>query len=206
LGERIGIFGGTFDPVHVGHLVAAVNARHDARLDRVLVVVANQPWQKADRPVTSAEDRFAMVEAAVEDVEGIEASRLEIDRGGESMTADTLAVLADGQPGADLFLVVGNDVAAQLATWRRADEVKALASLVVVSRAGSKKPVVDDSWRPTWVAIPRLEISSTDLRERAADGRPLDYLVPPKAVHVIRERGLYAGGQMRRQADQSPRA
>jgi nicotinate-nucleotide adenylyltransferase len=195
LGERIGVFGGTFDPVHVGHLVAAVNARHAAELDRVLVVVANQPWQKGSRVVTPAEDRYAMVEAAVADVEGIEASRIEIDRGGESMTADTLAALAQQHPGAELFLVIGNDVAAQLDTWRRADEVKELASLVVVSRAGSKKPDVSDDWRPTWVAIPALEISSTDLRERAADGRPLDYLVPPSAVHVIRQRGLYAGGR-----------
>ena len=90
---------------------------------------------------------------------------MEIDRGGESMTADTLAALAERHRGAELFLVIGNDVAAQLDTWRRADEVKARASLVVVSRAGSKKPEVDGSWRPTWVAIPALEISSTDLRE-----------------------------------------
>ena len=161
----------------------------------MLIVVANQPWQKADRSVTPAEDRFAMVAAAVEDVPGIEASRLEIDRGGESMTADTLAALSETEPSAEFFLVVGNDVASQLGTWRRADEVRQLASLVVVSRAGSKKPEVDESWRPTWVLIPALEISSTDLRERAADGRPLDYLVPPSAVHVIRQRGLYAGGR-----------
>ena len=120
---------------------------------------------------------------------------MEIDRGGESMTADTLAALSETEPSAEFFLVVGNDVAAQLGTWRRADEVRQLASLVVVSRAGSKKPEVDESWRPTWVLIPALEISSTDLRERAADGRPLDYLVPPSAVHVIRQRGLYAGGR-----------
>src|ERR1700694_3337769 len=100
--ERIGVFGGTFDPIHVGHLVAAVNARHALDLDRVMLMVANQPWQKVGyRTVTSAEDRFAMVAAAVGDVPGLEAGRLEIDRGGESFTADTLAELACGYPGAE---------------------------------------------------------------------------------------------------------
>ena len=99
MGERIGMFGGTFDPIHVGHLVAAVNARHALGLDRVVMMVANVPWQKAGvRVVSSAEDRLALVEAAVGDVPGVEAGRLEIDRGGESYTADTLAELARPPP------------------------------------------------------------------------------------------------------------
>ncbi|MGH9061176.1 MAG: nicotinate-nicotinamide nucleotide adenylyltransferase, partial [Acidimicrobiales bacterium] len=92
MGARIGIFGGTFDPIHVGHLVAAVNARDALALDRVVLMVANVPWQKTGtRSVTGAEERFALVQAAVGDVPGLEAGRLEIDRGGESYTADTLA-------------------------------------------------------------------------------------------------------------------
>src|SRR3954454_20918200 len=107
---RIGVFGGTFDPVHIGHLVAAVNVRHALALDRVLLVVANVPWQKAgSRVVTPAEDRFAMVKAAVGDVPGIEASRLEIDRGGPSLTADTLAAVSSLEPDADLFCILGAD-------------------------------------------------------------------------------------------------
>jgi nicotinate-nucleotide adenylyltransferase len=198
MAERIGIFGGTFDPIHVGHLVAAVNARHGAHLDRVVMMVANVPWQKVgSRQVSSAEDRFAMVQAAVGDVEGVEASRSEIDRGGESYTADSLAEMAAQHPGAELFLVVGWDVADQLGTWERRDEVQRLASLVVVNRPGSGRPthLRARGWRVHEVTVPNLEISSTDLRERAVDGRPFDYLVPEAAVHVLRARGLYAGGE-----------
>ena len=123
MAERIGIFGGTFDPIHVGHLVAAVNAHHDLGLDRVVLMVANVPWQKAGaRKVTPAEDRFDMVRAAVGEVPGLEASRLEIDRGGPSYTADTIAELAALHPGAELFVIVGWDVSAELArgsAWTR---------------------------------------------------------------------------------------
>jgi nicotinate-nucleotide adenylyltransferase len=193
--ERIGLFGGTFDPVHVGHLVAAVNARHALSLDRVILMVANVPWQKVgERPVTSAEDRFALVEAAVGNVAGLEAGRLEIDRGGESYTADTLAELAEANPGAELFLVVGADVAGELSSWDRHEAIQQLATLVVVNRPGAGLPRSLDGWRVELVTVPNLEISSTDLRARAADGRPLDYLVPEAAVHCLRSRGLYATG------------
>ena len=198
MGQRIGILGGTFDPIHVGHLVAAVNARHGARLDRVIMMVANVPWQKVgQRVVSSAEDRFAMVQAAVGEVEGVEASRSEIDRGGDSYTADTLAEMAARHPGAELFLVVGWDVADHLDTWERREEVQRQASLVVVNRPGSGRPTYlrAQGWRVEEVTIPNLEISSTDLRARAVDGRPFDYLVPVAAVHVLRARGLYAGGE-----------
>jgi nicotinate-nucleotide adenylyltransferase len=192
-GERIGVFGGTFDPIHVGHLVAAVNARHAMRLDRVILMVANLPWQKmGQRVVTSAEDRLAMVEAAVGDVPGLEAGRMEIDRGGESYTAETLQELADLCPGADLFLIVGWDVASELTSWDRWETIQRLATLVVVNRPGSGKPEGLEGWRVAEVTVPNLEISSTDLRARAADGRPLDYLVPEAAVRSIRARGLYA--------------
>jgi nicotinate-nucleotide adenylyltransferase len=196
MSQRIGIFGGTFDPIHVGHLVAAVNARSVLALDRVLLVVANVPWQKADlRAVSSAEDRLALVEAAVGDVPGLEASRLEIDRGGESYTADTLVELHRTGPENELFLIVGWDVASELTTWERHDELRHLATLVVVNRPGAGRPQgLDDQWkRVIEVPVPNLEISSTDLRARAADGRPLDYLVPEAAVRCIRARGMYAG-------------
>lgn len=198
MAQRIGVLGGTFDPVHVGHLVAAVNARDALALDRVILMVANVPWQKAGtRVVTGAEDRFAVVEAAVGDVPGLEAGRLEIDRGGDSYTADTLRDLGRLHPGAELHLVVGWDVAPLLPTWGRVDEVKDLATLVVVNRPGVRRPrdLDEDGWRVVEVTVPNLEISSTDLRARAADGRPLDYLVPEAAVHVIRERRLYAEGR-----------
>ncbi len=190
--ERVGVFGGTFDPVHVGHLVAAANVRHAMGLDRVLLVVANLPWQKADRTLTPAEDRLAVVEAAVEGAEGLEASRLEIDRGGESYTADTLEELMAAHPERELFLIVGADVAAELATWRRVDVVARLATLVVVTRSGVPQPQLGPRWRTARVEIPALEVSSSELRSRRAAGRPLDFLVPRPAIDCIRRRGLYA--------------
>jgi nicotinate-nucleotide adenylyltransferase len=187
------VLGGTFDPVHVAHIFAAAEARHRLRLDRVLFVVANVPWQKRDRNVTSAEDRFAMVAAALDGVEGLEASRIELDRGGESYTADTLAELAVRWPGADLVLLIGADVADELHTWKRVDEVRELATLGVWRRQGVEVPDLGPEWRVTPVDVPCLELSSTELRARAVAGRPLDGLVPAPAVRLIRERGLYAG-------------
>ncbi|MDA8292499.1 MAG: nicotinate-nucleotide adenylyltransferase [Actinomycetota bacterium] len=195
---RIGLLGGTFDPIHVGHLVAAVNARAALGLDRVLMVVANEPWQKVgERPVTPAEDRLAVVRAAVAGTTGVEASAIEVERGGVSYTADTVEELRGRHAGAELFLVVGADVVAGLDTWERVDAVRAAVTLVVVNRPGSRPVDLGPSgpvatWRAVAIEIPALEISSTDLRERAAGGRPLDYLVPDAAVRVIRERGLYA--------------
>jgi nicotinate-nucleotide adenylyltransferase len=191
---RIGVFGGTFDPPHVGHLVTAVNVRHALRLDRVLLVVANQPWQKlGSRPISPAADRLAMVEAAVRGVDGLDACDLEIARGGHSFTADTLAELAERNPAASLFLVLGADAATGLPTWERVEEVRARASLVVVDRPGGPPPVVPEGWDWTHVEVPRLEVSSTDLRDRVADGRPLDYLLPRDVISCVRERQLYRG-------------
>ena len=188
---RIGLFGGTFDPPHVGHLVTAVNVRHALDLDMVILMVAGDPWQKSgSRDVTSAADRFAMVEAAVSDVEGLVAGRDEIDRGGPSYTADTLMGLASKHAGAQLFTIVGDDAAAGLATWTRVEQVVQLSQLVVVDRPGV---AVELPQQFSWLRVesPRLEVSSTDLRSRCSDGRPLDYLVTEPVLHVIEQRGLY---------------
>ena len=189
---RLGLFGGTFDPPHVGHLVTAVNVRHELGLDRVLLEVANRPWQKEGaRAISAAEDRYAMVAAAVAGVSGLEASRLEIDRGGVSYTADTLAELGRRHPDAELFTIVGSDAAAGLLTWERYDEVARRSRLVVVERPGASRELPGEvSW--IRVVVPHLEVSSTDLRARVVDGRPLDYLVPEDVLAEIRRRGLYA--------------
>ena len=197
------MFGGTFDPVHVGHLVAAVNARHACALARVLLVVANRPWQKQERDVTPAEQRLALGEAAVEGSPGLEASRLEIDRGGDTYTADTLEALAAEDPERELFLIVGGDVAAELGSWRRVEVVRRLATLVVVSRPGAPEagsasgPAAGPGpgWRVTRVEIPLLDLSGSDLRARAAKGLPLDHLVPAGAIDRIHALNLYAGGR-----------
>jgi len=188
---RIGLFGGTFDPPHVGHLVTAVNVRHVLNLDIVILMVANDPWQKSgSREVTTAEDRFAMVEAAVSVVDGVVAGRDEIDRGGPSYTADTLMALAEKHPGAELFTIVGDDAAAGLTSWTRVDQVAQYSQLVVVDRPGVAVRLPKEF---VWLRVesPRLEVSSTDLRSRFSDGRPLDYLVTEPVLRVIEERGLY---------------
>lgn len=190
--ERLGIFGGTFDPPHVGHLVTAVNVRHELALDRVLLVVNDQPWQKlGTRTITPAADRFAMVEAAVGSVEGLEASRIEIDRGGMSYTADTLHALLDDQPDRQLHVILGSDAADGLPTWERADEVRALATIVVVERPGTPETEPPPGWSWVRVEVPRLEVSSTDLRARVAEGRPLDYLLTPDVIDAVDALGLY---------------
>jgi nicotinate-nucleotide adenylyltransferase len=181
--------------VHVGHIAAAATTRHALELDRVLLVVANEPWQKhGSRPITPAEDRYAMVAASVEDSDGLEASRMELDRGGVSYTLDTLTELRAQDTAADLFVIVGGDVAADLHTWHRAKHVAELATIVVVSRPGAPEVVLGNPWRVETVEIPRLDISSSDLRARAAVGLPLDGLVPDGAMHWIRRSGLYAPG------------
>ena len=188
---RIGLFGGTFDPPHVGHLVTAVNVRHALALDRVVLMVANVPWQKqGSRAITPAEQRLAMVQAAVRDVAGLVAGRDEIDHGGPSYTADTLRSLQDADPGAELFTIVGDDAAAGLTTWARYEEVVERSGLVVVDRPGAP---VDLPAGFDWirVEVPRLEVSSTDLRARFEDGRPLDYLLTEPVLDVIAREGLY---------------
>ena len=175
----------------MGHLVTAVNVRHALSLEVVILMVANVPWQKqGSRQITPADDRLAMVEAAVADVAGLAAGDLEIRRGSASYTADTLAALADEEPGARLFTIVGDDAAANITTWERYDEVVARSTLVVVDRPGA--PVELPAQFP-WVRVevPRLEVSSTDLRARVTNGRPLDYLVTEPVLQIIRQRELY---------------
>ncbi len=189
---RIGLFGGTFDPPHVGHLVTAVNVRYALSLDLVVLMVANVPWQKeGTRPITPAQDRLAMVRAAVADVDGLVAGDTEIRHGGPSYTADTLTALSREYPDSHLFTIVGDDAAAGIRTWQRHEEVAARSSLVVVDRPGEpmELPAGFDWIR---VEVPHLDVSSTDLRARARDGRPLDYLVTDPVLDVIRTRALYS--------------
>ena len=191
---RIGVFGGTFDPPHVGHLVTAINVAHALDLDPLILMVNNVPWQKVgSRPITPALDRLAMVQAAVANVPRLVAGDSEIRAGGHSYTADTLQRLAHEYPGAELYVILGDDAAAGIRTWERADEVIAQSRLVVVDRPGRPADLDPDV---DWIRIevPRLEVSSTDLRDRWADGRPLDYLVTEDVLAVIDARGLYGNG------------
>ncbi len=190
--ERVGVLGGTFDPIHIGHLLAASDARAALALDRVLLVVAGDPWQKRGEVVAGARDRLALVEAAVADLEGLEASGLEVERDGASVTADTLEALVG--PDRDLFLLLGADAVANMGTWRRLEETRDLATIVVVERAGEHAVPPGDGWRVEHLSIPRLDVSSTEVRARLGRGFPIVALVPGAVVREIDARGLYARG------------
>ena len=197
--ERIGIFGGTFDPPHIEHLLAASEVRSGLGLDRVLLMVANRPWQKVGtRQITDAHLRLDMVRAAVRDLDGLEASAIEVERGGESFTVDTVVALHRRSPDAELFVIVGADVESLIPTWKDADALRSLAHLVVVTRDGLGSEHgpedVQSSWRGIQrVPIHRLDVSSTEIRERVAAGRSIDVLCPPKVVQLIDAHGLYRG-------------
>jgi len=156
-----------------------------------MFVVANAPWQKInDQPVSPAQDRLALVRAAVANLEGFEVSTLEIDRGGESSTAETLTELAGG--GRELFLVVGSDLAGSLDTWRRPEVIRSLATVAVVARLGATGPgVPPPGWN--WVAVdgPGIEVSSTHVRRWLAEGQPLGTVLSRPVAAEIERRGLY---------------
>ena len=193
--KRLGIFGGTFDPIHLGHIQVAEAVSAALHLDRMLVVVANHPWQKQDRPVTPAEDRFAMVAAALVDRPALEASRLELDRGGPSYTVDTVRQLLGAEPGAELFVVVGADVVAALDTWHDHEVLRDLVTLAVVDRPGAVHADPPIGWRSVRVAVTPVDVSSTDLRSVLESGGSVDGLVPDAVIHCISERDLYATGR-----------
>jgi len=186
---RLGVLGGTFDPVHHGHLVVAVDVRAALDLDEVLLVPAGDPWQKRGRVVAAAADRARMTECAVASIEGVSVSRVEVDRAAASVTADTLEELA--APDRELFLVLGADAAANMPTWRRLEDTRHLATVVVVERDGEHADPPGPGWSWTHVRVPRLEISSSDIRDRIAAGRPVDGLVPPATLTYLREHDLY---------------
>ena len=192
--ERVGVLGGTFDPVHVAHLVVATDTRAALDLDRVLLVVAGDPWQKRGSVVASAADRLDLARIAAHEVDGVEVSDVEIVRNEASVTADTLEELS--APGRELFLVLGADAVANMGSWRRLDDTRHLATVVVVERRGdvhAEPP--GPGWRVERVSVPRLDVSSTELRRRLASGLPVDGLVPPAVLREIRARGLYADGR-----------
>ena len=194
--SRLGLFGGTFDPVHVGHLVVAQEVRHALALDKVLLVVANEPWQKMGQPdLTPAEERFAVTSAAVDGIEGLEASRLELDRGGPSYTVDTVREIGVSDPGAEVFLIVGADVAAEIGSWERVDELADLVKLVIVDRPSALAAEDPSGFDVLRVRSPSLDVSSSNLRRRLREGRPVRFLVPDAAIRCIRERGMYSGGR-----------
>ena len=196
---RVGVFGGTFDPVHLGHLAAAEEATELLALDEMLFVPAGQPWFKAGEPVTDAEHRLNMVSLAVESNPRFRVCDLEVDRPGPSYTVDTLEQLHDAtQPGTELFLVLGMDALAEIHRWRCPARVFELASVVGVARPGAAfDPEALSGIFPSaadhviMLDVPLVDVGATELRRRAASGRSLRYLVPENVEQYIREHGLY---------------
>ena len=194
--HRLGVMGGTFDPIHHGHLVAAseVAARFD--LDEVVFVPTGQPWQKADRKVSRAEDRYLMTVIATASNPRFSTSRIDIERPGDTYTVDTLtelrALVGDDT---DLFFITGADALSQILTWRGADQLFDLAHFIGVSRPGSPLDETTVAHLPsdkvTLIEVPALTISSTDCRRRITEGLPIWYLVPDGIVQYIAKRGLY---------------
>jgi nicotinate-nucleotide adenylyltransferase len=185
------VFGGTFDPIHNTHLNIARTALTQASLDRLLFVVAGTPPHKRHATIASPEDRFAMVEAAVADESGMEASRIELDRPGPSFTVDTLALLHDQFPDAALYLVLGMDALIDLPKWRAPERIKFLARLLVVPRPGEWD--IPDSMNGHYEMLDfcETEISSTEIRRRIVAGKPLDEFLPAAVSRLIREKGIY---------------
>ncbi len=189
---RTGVFGGTFDPPHSGHVATALEVGYRLELDRVLMVVANDPWQKSGRrSITEASVRLNLVGLAIAGLDNLVASDIEIERGGESYSADTLRQLKQADPNDELFLLVGSDAAAGLSTWKQTAELMQLATTVLVNRGGREDSHPPPGWAHVSVDVPALEISSSDLRGRFRDGCPVEALMNPDVVAEVRRLGLY---------------
>jgi nicotinate-nucleotide adenylyltransferase len=189
---RLGVLGGTFDPPHVGHLLAASDALEALALDKLLFVPAKVPPYKSRTVQASPEQRLKMLELTIGDDPRFEASRLELERDGLSFTVDTLEALSKETPGVSLFMLIGEDLATQIASWRDAVRIADLATIVVLVRATPATQSALESTLPmTKLATRRIELSSTEIRERVRAGRSIHGFVTDAVAAFIRAAGLY---------------
>ncbi|MGH8906039.1 MAG: nicotinate-nucleotide adenylyltransferase [Egibacteraceae bacterium] len=191
--RRIGIMGGTFDPIHLGHLVTAEQARAELNLDEVIFIPAGQPWQK-ERDVTPCEHRYLMTVLATAEHPSFSVSRVEIHREGPTYTVETLRLVRRAAPDASLHFVTGADAILNILTWKAADECLQLADFVAATRPGYDLRVLEEHGlrdRVTVLDVPALAISSSDVRARFAAGRPVRYLIPRQVEEYARKHGLY---------------
>ena len=186
---RLGILGGTFDPPHIGHLIAAQEVHRQLGLDRLLLVPAAVPPHKRDERVTPGALRLAMLRAAIGEEDRFEVSEIELERDGPSYTVDTLRTLRDRHPDAGLFLAIGADQLAEFGSWKAPDEIAELATLVAFGRGGRSPDT--DRWPAETVDVPEIDLSSTRIRERVAAGEPIRYWVPAAVEAIIEREGLY---------------
>lgn len=190
--RRVGIMGGTFDPIHLGHLVTAEQARADLELDEVVFIPAGHPWQKDG--TTPAEHRYLMTVLATAANPAFSVSRSEIDRAGETYTVETLRAFRDALPDAQLFFVTGADAIVNILTWKDAEECLDLAEFVAATRPGHDLDPLEGTGlrdRVLLLDVPALAISSTDVRERFRAGRSVRYLIPREVEEYARKHGLY---------------
>jgi nicotinate-nucleotide adenylyltransferase len=196
-GRRLGVMGGTFDPIHQGHLVTAEEALWQFELDEVVFVPTGEPWMKEDRRVTPAEDRYLMTVIATSGNPHFSVSRVEIDRRGPSYTRDTLSTLRDQEgEGTELYFVTGADAILEIFHWKDPEEVLSLAHFIAATRPGydiARFEAEAPTRHPnvSVMAVPALAISSTDIRGRVGEGRPIRYLVPEGVKTYIDKAGLY---------------
>jgi len=197
---KLGVLGGTFNPPHIGHLVCAQAAHDQLGLDRVVLMPAGQPPHKAIAADPGADARHELCRLAIDGDERFAVSRLELDRPGRSWTVDTLKALHDESPQDDLIFIVGGDMARSLPTWREPEAVLELATLAVAERAGAEREDIRGELRalPTargervrFFDMPRVDVSSSLVRERVATGRPIRYLVPDAVAEAIAQNGWY---------------
>jgi len=192
---RVGVMGGTFDPIHHGHLVAASEVQTLFDLDEVVFVPTGEPWQKDTASVSPAEDRYLMTVIATASNPRFTVSRVDIDREGPTYTIDTLRDLKAQRPDVDLFFITGADALAQILSWKDVDELWELARFIGVTRPGHE---LTDRGLPvnrvTLQEVPAMAISSTDCRDRVAAGHPVWYLVPDGVVQYIAKYRLYRAG------------
>ncbi|MGH8862949.1 MAG: nicotinate-nucleotide adenylyltransferase [Jatrophihabitantaceae bacterium] len=190
--RRVGIMGGTFDPIHHGHLVAASEVANLFQLDEVIFVPTGEPWQKSERQVSEAEHRYLMTVIATASNPRFWVSRVDIDRDGPTYTTDTIRDIAQLRPDAELYFITGADALEQILSWKDAEDALALASFVGVTRPGY---VLTDEHLPrdtvTLLDVPAMAISSSDCRARVAGNRPVWYLVPDGVVQYINKHRLY---------------
>jgi len=189
----VGVFGGTFDPPHIGHLLVAGHARESLGLDTLVLIPSSTSPHKRDRRLTPPEDRLAMVRLAVAGVPGMEVSDIEVRRGGVSYTIDTLRMVQAGYPDAELTLLIGMDNVADFGTWRDPEGILALAQVVVLTRPGYSAPPQADSYlrRMRLCGVPEIEIASRDIRRRVLEGRSIHWMVTDEVEHYILQHGLY---------------
>ncbi|WIM67156.1 nicotinate-nucleotide adenylyltransferase [Corynebacterium breve] len=197
--RRIGVMGGTFDPIHNGHLVAASEVADRFDLDEVIFVPTGEPWQKADKKVSKSEDRYLMTVIATASNPQFSVSRVDIDRPGPTYTIDTLQDLRQKLPNDELFFITGADALASILSWRDWDKMFDLAEFVGVTRPGyvlSEEMLPEEHHdRVHLIDVPAMAISSTDCRDRAKVGRPVWYLVPDGVVQFIAKHNLYAAAE-----------